>query len=98
MHEKLPTIEAKKSLGQHFLNNSRVPELMAEAGNVKEGDIILEIGPGTGVLTRELLKRGAHVIAIEADSRAVESLKESFKAEIMAQNIDLHRKDLCKSG
>jgi len=97
-YEKLPTIEAKKSLGQHFLNNSRVPELMAEAGNVQKGDTVLEIGPGTGVLTRELLKRGAYVIAIEADLRAVESLKESFRTEITAQNKALQRSDLRQVG
>ena len=94
MKREFPNIAAKKSLGQHFLNNSRVPELMADAGDVKEGDIVLEIGPGTGVLTRELLKRGAHVIAIEADIRAVESLKETFRAEIVAQNMNLNRTDL----
>ena len=55
----LGKIEAKKSLGQHFLNNARVPKLMADAGNVGNGDTVLEIGPGTGVLTRELLARGA---------------------------------------
>jgi len=98
MDHKLPKIEARKSLGQHFLNNTHVPALMADAGNVGEGDTVLEIGPGTGVLTRELLKRGAHVIALEADIRAVESLHESFTSEIMAQNIDIHGKDQQISG
>ena len=42
------------------------------------GDIVLEIGPGTGVLTRELLKRGAKVVAIEADLRAIRLLDETF--------------------
>ena len=50
---------------------THVPTLMAEAGEVEKGDIVLEIGPGTGVLTRELLKKGANVVAIEADIRAV---------------------------
>ena len=89
MNEKLPKIEAKKSLGQHFLNSPRVPELMAEAGNVAKGDTVLEIGPGTGVLTRELLKRGAMVIAIEADMRAIESLKETFESEITAKTLKI---------
>lgn len=71
---------------------------MADAGNVEAGDIVLEIGPGTGVLTRELLKRGACVIAIEADIRAVESLKETFKPQITAQNKALQRQGLCKAG
>lgn len=89
MSEKLPKFETKKSLGQHFLNNTRVPELMADAGSVGKGDIVLEIGPGTGALTRELLKRGAKVIAMEADIRAIESLQETFKAEILAKNLTI---------
>ena len=79
--------EHKKSLGQHFLNNFRVPALMAEAGGVVEGDIVLEVGPGTGVLTRELLTRGAKVIAIEADARAIAVLETSFAEEIMAKKL-----------
>ena len=94
MHEKLGRIEAKKSLGQHFLNNSAVPRAMADAGGVEKGDIVLEIGPGTGVLTRELLNRGAKVIAIEADARAIESLNESFESEITAQNLIIQHGDV----
>lgn len=89
MDAKLPKIEAKKSLGQHFLNNSRVPSLMADAGDVKEGDTVLEIGPGTGVLTRELLSRGARVLAIETDERAVEALHSTFTDEITAQKLTI---------
>lgn len=87
MNEKPPAFETKKSLGQNFLNNTRVPELMADAGNVTKGDMVLEIGPGTGALTRELLKRGAKVIAIEADIRAIESLKITFEREIATKNL-----------
>lgn len=94
MQEKLGRIEAKKSLGQHFLNNTSVPRAMADAGCVEKGDIVLEIGPGTGVLTRELLNRGAKVIAIEADLRAIESLNESFKSEIMAQSLIIQHGDV----
>ncbi len=82
-------IDAKKSLGQHFLNNIHVPKAMADAGNVVEGDVILEIGPGTGVLTQELLKRGAHVIALEADLRAIEVLQNAFRDEIMAKKLTI---------
>lgn len=94
MEAKLPQLEAKKSLGQHFLNNTHVPTLMAEAGDVEKGDIVLEIGPGTGVLTRELLKKGAKVVAIETDIRAVESLKGSFDREIMAKTLTIVHGDV----
>lgn len=103
MDAKLPKIEAKKSLGQHFLNNSRVPALMADAGDVKEGGTVLEIGPGTGVLTRELLSRGARVLAIETDKRALEALRNTFFDEITAQKLiliegDVRRIDLGALG
>jgi len=94
MSEKLEKIDAKKSLGQHFLNNARIPKLMADAGGVEPGDIVLEIGPGTGVLTRELLNRGARVVAIEADKRAVESLQNPFKAEIANKKLIILQADI----
>jgi 16S rRNA (adenine1518-N6/adenine1519-N6)-dimethyltransferase len=93
MKRELSHIKAKKSLGQHFLNNSHVPKLMAEAGKVARDEVVLEIGPGTGVLTRELLTRGAKVIAIEADMRAIEILKKNFKSEITAQSLIIIHED-----
>lgn len=94
MHDELGKIDAKKSLGQHFLNNERVPRAMADAADVTAGDLVVEIGPGTGVLTRELLRRGAKVLALEADARAIESLQEPFKAEIAAQNLVILHSDV----
>ncbi len=94
MEEKSSKFEHKKSLGQHFLNNTGIPSAMADAGDVKKGDIVLEIGPGTGALTRELLNRGAQVIALEADIRAIESLSKSFESEITAQNLIIKHGDV----
>lgn len=85
--------EHKKSLGQNFLNSDFVPKKMCDAGAVSVGDIILEIGPGTGALTIELLARGAKVVAIEADSRAIESLQERFATEINEKQLVLHHGD-----
>lgn len=87
--DKKTIFQTKKSLGQNFLNNTRIPELMADAGAVEVGDIILEIGPGTGALTKELLKRGAHVIALEADERAIDVLKDLFLNEIHTKQLTL---------
>lgn len=87
-------IDAKKSLGQHFLNNTRVPKRMADAGGVNAGDIVLEIGPGTGMLTRELLSRGATVIGLEADTRAIESLMGTFGDEIKAKKLVILHEDI----
>jgi 16S rRNA (adenine1518-N6/adenine1519-N6)-dimethyltransferase len=91
---KTPRFETKKSLGQHFLNGKRVPTLMAEAADVKDGDVVLEIGPGTGALTRALLESGAKVVALEADERAVTVLQEAFKHEIAIERLVLFHTDV----
>jgi len=85
--------EHKKSLGQHFLNSDYVPKKMCDAASLEAGDIVLEIGPGTGALTQEILARGASVIALEADLRAIESLNETFTAAIAAGQLTIHHHD-----
>lgn len=89
-------IQAKKSLGQHFLTSDIVPSWMCDAANLMTGDTVLEIGPGTGVLTKEILSRGANVIALEADTRATEVLEETFADEIAGGNLILHHTDVRK--
>ncbi len=85
--------EHKKSLGQHFLNSDYVPKKMCDAANLQAGDIVLEIGPGTGILTKEILARGARVVAIEADARAILSLEESFPDAIARGQLTIHHHD-----
>lgn len=85
--------EHKKSLGQHFLTSPVVPGWMCDAANLQEGEVVLEIGPGTGVLTRELLLRGVQVIALEADERAIEVLKNTFTDEIASKSLVLYHSD-----
>lgn len=84
----------KKSLGQHFLTNPRIAQHMVDAANITEGDTVLEIGPGEGVLTRPLLASGAHITAIEADIRAVETLKKVFHEEIGVGALTVFHEDM----
>jgi 16S rRNA (adenine1518-N6/adenine1519-N6)-dimethyltransferase len=93
MH-KLKKIEAKKSLGQHFLTSPVVPGWMCDAAALVAGDTVLEIGPGTGVLTREILARGANVIALEADARAIAALEETFREEIVEGRLTIIHSDV----
>jgi 16S rRNA (adenine1518-N6/adenine1519-N6)-dimethyltransferase len=90
------SFEHKKSLGQHFLNSDFVPKKMCDAASLAAGEIVLEIGPGTGILTAEILKRGANVIAIEADLRAIELLKETFVDALTSGQLVIHHHDARK--
>lgn len=87
-------IFAKKSLGQNFLIAPRIVEMIALAGEIKAGETVIEIGPGKGVLTAELLKAGARVVAIEKDDRLIPILSDLFKREISAGTFALIHKDV----
>jgi 16S rRNA (adenine1518-N6/adenine1519-N6)-dimethyltransferase len=69
---------ANKLLGQNFLIDQSVLSKIVEVGRLKAGERVLEIGPGLGVLTRELLAGGADVLAIEQDRRFIPYLEETF--------------------
>ncbi|XP_010692339.2 ribosomal RNA small subunit methyltransferase, chloroplastic isoform X1 [Beta vulgaris subsp. vulgaris] len=68
----------RKSLGQHYMLNSTINEQLASVANVKDGDLVLEIGPGTGSLTNVLTDAGATVLAIEKDPHMAALVKERF--------------------
>lgn len=87
------SFQHKKSLGQHFLNSDYAPKKMCDSANIKNGEIVLEIGPGTGILTKELLRRGALVIAVEADKRAIEFLEDYFADAIACQQLKIYHHD-----
>lgn len=84
----------KKSLGQHFLHSTHYLKLIAETARIQVGEQVLEIGPGDGALTRELLARGAIVTAIEKDSRLIPILKETFAKEISEHTLHLFEDDV----
>lgn len=63
-------------LGQHFLLDSSILDHIVKAAELKPNDTVVEIGPGIGVLTRELLKSAGEVIAIELDDRMIPLLRE----------------------
>jgi 16S rRNA (adenine1518-N6/adenine1519-N6)-dimethyltransferase len=84
----------KKSLGQNFLMHARIAERIADAAGVGAEDAVLEIGPGTGMLTAPLLARAKTVIAIEADGALIPALKEKFAAEIARGKLELVHEDI----
>ncbi|MBT8271624.1 MAG: 16S rRNA (adenine(1518)-N(6)/adenine(1519)-N(6))-dimethyltransferase RsmA [Flavobacteriaceae bacterium] len=71
-------VRAKKHLGQHFLRDESIAQRTADALQSENCDIVLEIGPGMGVLTKYLLKREDEIYVIEIDRESVLYLKEHY--------------------
>lgn len=71
-------IQANKSLGQNFLVDDAVINQIIETANINKQDLIIEIGPGLGVLTNKLLEKCNNVIAIELDKKMVKILEDRF--------------------
>lgn len=83
--DQLPTLRetleahglwAKKSFGQHFLLDLNITRKIARLAEVGDGDVVIEVGPGPGGLTRALIETGAEVIAVEKDERFRPLLEE----------------------
>ena len=68
-------LKLNTNLGQHFLGDEGILQLIEEAADIQNTDHIVEIGPGIGVLTKELLEKAKKVTAIELDSRLISLLK-----------------------
>lgn len=86
--------QAKKSLGQNFLKSEDALRTIIQAGNVKNTDTILEIGPGKGALTEKLIPLAKKVTAIEKDRDLFELLEEKFKNEIDSGKLELVNADI----
>jgi 16S rRNA (adenine1518-N6/adenine1519-N6)-dimethyltransferase len=71
-------LRAKKRLGQHFLVNASILRNITNAAELCSSDLILEIGPGIGVLTHALVEQAGWVIAIEVDPKLAEAVKETL--------------------
>lgn len=78
----------KKSLGQHFLRDARVAERAAEHAALKPDDVVLEIGPGGGVLTRVLAARAREVVAIELDRALADALAREAPSNVRVVHAD----------
>ncbi len=89
----LPVVP-KKSLGQNFLNSTRVLTRIVEATDLKTDETIIEIGPGLGALTEMLLKSSKKVVAIEKDDTLYSILLEKFANEIKKGSLLLIHKDI----
>ena len=71
---KFILVQAKKSLGQHFLTSDTIVEQIVTAANLSGRETVLEVGPGKGILTEALLARAQKVVAVEKDAELAELL------------------------
>lgn len=86
-------IRADKSLGQNFLIDDEAVAAIIDAANVSKDDLVIEIGPGLGTLTKELVEKAGKVICIELDKRMIEILNDRFS---MYKNFRIINDDVLK--
>lgn len=92
-------IQANKSLGQNFLIDDDVVEKIICSASISKEDLIIEIGPGLGVLTNRLLEEANNVIAVELDKRMISILQDRFYNNInnkVGNKLDIINDDILK--
>ena len=82
----------KKRLGQNFLIDGDVINFIVNEANLSKNDTVIEIGPGIGFVTEQLVKHAGKVIAIELDEQAIEQLKK-----LDADNLEIVHNDILKT-
>ncbi len=85
----------KKSLGQNFLSDPSVAEMIAERAKIGAEDAVLEIGAGLGALTAPLARRAGRVTAVETDRRLLDLLRTELRARRI-DNVDLLEADILR--
>ncbi len=81
-------IRPKKRYGQHFLHDSHQMDRVVAAAGIVPGDVVLEVGPGTGALSEHILERGAKLVAVEVD-RDLQPILENQLAERFGDRVTL---------
>jgi len=84
----------RQAFGQHFLANEGVLRKIVAAVDPRPGDVVVEIGPGKGVLTAALADKAGRVIAVEKDERLIPGLREAMPANVEIVPGDILRTDL----
>ena len=90
--ERARYFRTKKRLGQNFLINGEIIQDIIEFANISPEDTILEIGPGVGFVTEQLIKHAKKVIAVELDEEAIKELKK-----LNAPNLEIIHNDILKT-
>lgn len=86
-------ITANKSLGQNFLVSEDVVNSIIEAAELSENDLVIEVGPGLGTLTKPLLERAGKVVCVELDKKMLQILQDRF---MLYSNFEVIQEDILK--
>lgn len=86
-------LKARKQLGQHFLIDAGILQKIILAAGLAPDDTVIEVGPGLGVLTAELVRRAGRVIAVELDDNLAQALKENLASP---DNLEIINADILK--
>ena len=70
--------QPRHRFGQNFMIDQNLVRVVADAGEITAGDLVVEVGPGTGTLTEDLLARGGDVVAVEIDRNLAAALRRRF--------------------
>jgi len=92
LFERAKFFRTKKRLGQNFLINSDVIDEIIDYSNITKDDVIVEIGPGVGFVTEQLVKYAKKVIAIELDEEAIKELEK-----LDCDNLEIIHNDILKT-
>jgi 16S rRNA (adenine1518-N6/adenine1519-N6)-dimethyltransferase len=87
-------VKAKKHLGQNFLKDEAVLENIVASADISSDDTVVEIGPGTGLLTRVLSEKAKHVISLELDTDLIPSLLKQFP---LSSNVSILEQDILRT-
>jgi 16S rRNA (adenine1518-N6/adenine1519-N6)-dimethyltransferase len=87
-------MKAKKSLGQNFLTSKSIVKMIVDTGSIDFQNTVLEVGPGKGILTAELVKYAGKVIAVEKDNALSSLLRDRFKQEIQDGKLEIINDDI----
>ncbi len=85
-------ITPKKRFGQNFLNDMLILDRIIQIAEIHESDEIIEVGPGRGALTKELIKKAKHVLAYELDRDLISILNNSLSLK----KLDIVNDDFLK--
>ena len=86
-------ITANKRLGQNFLIDDKAIDAIIESSNISKEDLVIEIGPGLGTLTKYLLEEAGKVICIELDTKMIKILEDRFS---LYNNFEIINDDILK--